>query len=251
MSGVVFYEGPSTIDGQPIVGIFTFGSKNSKTGNLIQSWILRSDIEPLTAIHNGSDESICGSCPLRGILVDNVNKERGCYVAVHTAPYQIYKCYKKGGYSTYDSSMKDMFKGSKVRLGSYGDPVAIPLYVWKRYIDLCDGQTGYTHQWKDGRYWRWRKYIMASTHSIEENELAKSKGWRTFRTVTSLSEQSKTEIVCPASAERGYIRTCETCMACNGTNGNSSRRDIVIIGHGRKAVTGPLIRTIERIKNGV
>lgn len=67
ITGVVFYEGPSRIDGAPIIGIATFGTSNEKTGNLVQTWILRSDVHPIDAINSGEDASICGSCPLLGL----------------------------------------------------------------------------------------------------------------------------------------------------------------------------------------
>ena len=245
MRGLVFYEGPSQIDGKPIVGIATFQTRNEKTGNLIQTWILRSDIEPIVAIHNGEDESICGTCPLRGYINNGQgNKDRGCYVAVHNAPYQIYKAYQNGRYPKYDKSHKDLFHGRKLRMGSYGDPVAIPRSAWKPLLDLTDGHTGYTHQWNVGKFWRWRELIMASTHTESENQSAKSKGWRTFRTVETIDDQVSNEIVCPASAEAGYKRSCETCMACNGSNGNPNRKDIVIVAHGRRSVIGSTKRTI-------
>ena len=52
-NGVILYEGPSELDGSPIVVIATFGSKNRKTGkgrkNLIQTWIMRQDVAPWDA----------------------------------------------------------------------------------------------------------------------------------------------------------------------------------------------------------
>ena len=69
--GLVLYNGPSSLDGELIVVIatgFRRSTANPKTGDMIQTWILRSDVAPFSAIHSGGDESICGSCPLRGIL---------------------------------------------------------------------------------------------------------------------------------------------------------------------------------------
>jgi hypothetical protein len=45
----VIYDGPSLIDGKPIVAIAQVNTGNRKTGNMAQTWILRSDIDPITA----------------------------------------------------------------------------------------------------------------------------------------------------------------------------------------------------------
>jgi hypothetical protein len=71
-NGVILYEGPSVIDGAPIVAIatgFKSPSSNDKTGTMIQVWILRADIAPHEAQKTGADESICGDCPMRPLLV--------------------------------------------------------------------------------------------------------------------------------------------------------------------------------------
>jgi hypothetical protein len=44
LRGVVLYEGPSELDGKPIVVVATFNSVNDKTGNMVQTWIIRSDM---------------------------------------------------------------------------------------------------------------------------------------------------------------------------------------------------------------
>ena len=72
-NGYILFEGQSMIDGQDIVMIatgFDKGSKNSKTGSMIQTWILCKDIDPREANKLGLDYSICGDCKLRGVAVD-------------------------------------------------------------------------------------------------------------------------------------------------------------------------------------
>lgn len=264
MPGFIFYEGPSRIDGQPIVGIATYGTSNAKTGDLVQTWILRSDIHPINAINTGADESICGSCPLRGRIADasertkktskfndtaTVNKERGCYVAVQNAPLQIYNGYKRGLYPHLTLEAQALLAGKGLRYGSYGDPVAIPMKYWDRLARYCTGKAepGYTHQWKDKKFSRWAKRVMASTHSLAENELAHSMGWRTFRTITDVSERAGNEIICPASTEGGFKATCETCGACNGRRDmNDVRHSVAIVAHGGDAKLGAVLSVIER-----
>jgi len=59
-NGAIVYQGPSMIDGAPIVAIvtgLTRKSKNEKTGNMAQVFILRADMSPLQAIASGADGS--------------------------------------------------------------------------------------------------------------------------------------------------------------------------------------------------
>lgn len=70
-NSIIVYDGPSIIDGKPIVVILTGladSSANGKTGNLVQSFIIRSDVEPHTALKTGDDVSVCGLCPHRPML---------------------------------------------------------------------------------------------------------------------------------------------------------------------------------------
>ena len=103
--GIVLYEGPSLIDGAPIVVIatgFQRPSANAKTGDMLQTWILRADVNPLQAIHTGRDVSVCGDCPLRGLLETRqrrtINRRLACYVAIHQAPLAVHDAYRRGRY---------------------------------------------------------------------------------------------------------------------------------------------------------
>ena len=84
--GYVLQRGKSPIDGKPFVVIATMESKNTKTGNMIQVWILREDINPVEAIATGDDYTVCGDCPHR----KQADGSRSCYVNVGQAPRQIY-----------------------------------------------------------------------------------------------------------------------------------------------------------------
>ena len=66
--GYVIYDGASLLDGKRIVAIaLTGNSKNTKTGAMVQTYIIRPDINPLEANKTGEDYSICGTCPHKGI----------------------------------------------------------------------------------------------------------------------------------------------------------------------------------------
>ena len=233
---MIFYDGPSMLDGMPIVGIatgFGKGSNNTKTGRgLIQTWILRSDISPTDAVHSGADESICGQCPHRGRLENGRNVERSCYVTVFQAPLVIWKAYKRGIYEHVDESdLPAKFKGLGVRLGAYGDPAAIPFTYWEEMISKASFHTGYTHQWRD--YPEFNSLCMASCDNTSDRAQAKMLGFRTFRIKSASEPRLNTEVICPASAEMGNKLTCDTCKACSGLMGKA-RADIVIDVHGAK-----------------
>lgn len=248
VKGVVFYEGPSLIDGQPIVAIATFKTANDKTGDVIQTWILRSDYHPMDAINAGHDVSVCGKCPLRGRIAAasertkegvftgaTTNKDRSCYVLVYTAPSQVWKSYKKGQYPVLDTKHRKLFRGKGLRYGAYGDPAAVPMENWEQLRSFVRGKSkpGYTHQWKLKKFSGWAKSVMASVHTVAEKLKANSAGWRTYRTIASVDELLPDEILCPASEEGGFRATCDTCGACNGRKGmDDLRRNIAIVAHG-------------------
>jgi len=174
----------------------------------VQTWILRRNVHPFAAIHNGGDKSICGDCPMRGIIDRSegrsVNRQRSCYVSVHQAPNGIWGAYKCGVYTTFDASKHlDLFRGRMIRLGAYGDPCAIPYASWTKPIDASIGRSGCTHQWRNGRFWRFRRLVMASVESIDQAKQAHDKGWRTFRTAPLGALPIVGEFSCPASAEAG------------------------------------------------
>lgn len=243
VGGIVFYRGPSMIDGSPIIGVATLQTANEKTGNLVQTWILREDMKPQEATRSGDDVAICGDCPLRGIIEKmadkNKNVGRGCYVLEYQAPNQVFRTYQAGGYVDFNAAEHaDILAGRSLRYGAYGDPTAIPLSAWNPIAKACtgDAQPGYTHQWKDKRFKGWKSRVMASVHSREDAELAWALGWRTFRTVTSIADIGKGEALCPASAEAGFRKTCIECGACDGRHDTKSKQDkrvsIAIPAHG-------------------
>jgi len=69
------WRGASPVDGTPIVLILTGlsplageQSDNSKTGAMVQSYILRQDMAPIVAVMAAADRAVCGDCPLRPAL---------------------------------------------------------------------------------------------------------------------------------------------------------------------------------------
>jgi hypothetical protein len=235
-NGLILWQGASRIDGAPIVAIVVGledASTNSKTGAMLQTYILRADIAPTDAIKTGADASICGDCPHRG---DGTGKGRTCYVNVGQGALAVYRAFLRGKYpqATIDQAQA-AGTARVVRLGTYGDPAAVPAHVWENLISRATAHTGYTHAWR-GIGSTYAHLLMASADSLADKVAAMSAGFRTFRVVLrGEAARLSDEAICPASAEAGKKLTCIACKACNGTATNR-RASIVIQAHGGTAV---------------
>ena len=236
--GYIVYEGPSAVDGAPIVVIVNKiegDSENDKTGGLVQTFIIRSDIPPYDALKSGDDASVCGDCKHRPILAEE-SGDPPCYVNVLWSVRAVYDAYKRGRYTKVTPAQAGrLLKGKRIRLGTYGDPGAAPLKMWQALIAFADGHTGYTHLWQRWTHHAtrkaWQKLVMASVDSVGEYLIAKSLGWRTFRVATDWYKIDN-EIRCPASKEAGNKTTCAECILCGGTT-TQTEKDILIIDHAR------------------
>ena len=241
----ILYSGPSLIDGSPIVAIAIIRSGNSKTGNMIQTHIIRGDISPLEASKTGQDYSICGDCKHRGTRTDNPLKKqaegRSCYVNLGQGPSQVFKAYKKGNYKpTTQQERQEIGRGRMIRLGTYGDPAAVPQSIWQDVLHASEGHTGYTHQHGSKTnpanpdiY----KKLMHSADTQQEALEAHAKGYRTFRVIPLKQWQDegkasllKNEISCPASKEAGARVQCKECKLCAGSD--TKGKNIAIVDHG-------------------
>lgn len=234
MPGNIIYEGRSLIDRKPIFVAAIWGSKNSKTGALLQTYIMRSDMDPRDANKSGEDRSICGGCQHRGIAHDDpafkLAKQRSCYVNMGQGPLIVYRSYKAGKYplATGASAVRQTGAGRLIRLGTYGDPGAVPRRVWDNLLHAAKGHTAYTHNGADP------SFAMVSADSLEQAQQAWASKYRTFRVVRSLDEVvRKSETVCPASAEAGYKAQCSDCMLCGGTSVKA--KSVAIVAHGSGA----------------
>tara|TARA_R110002126_G_scaffold239460_1_gene382828 strand:- start:83 stop:796 length:714 start_codon:yes stop_codon:yes gene_type:complete len=233
MPGFIFFRGPSPIDGAPLVAIATLKSANSKTGDMVQTWILRENISPLDAIATGADASICGNCTHRG----TAKRKRTCYVQVDRAPSSVWRAYHRGQYidlSNDPETIAMLVAGRIVRMGAYGDPAMVPVKQWRMLLAAAAGRTGYTHAWK--RMWAQalKEYVMASVDSVAEQDTARAMGWRTFRVRTESEPLESNEFACPASPEGGQRKQCITCKACDGAD-RAGKASAAIIVHGAMA----------------
>lgn len=248
-NGYTIYEGPSELDGSPIVALVTgyaIATANAKMGpSPLQTWILRSDMQPPEANRTGADAAICGDCPHRGWVDGDRNVGRSCYVFVEFGVRNVWLAWERGNYPLRDRFADIVRCGHArmVRLGSYGDPAAVPLWVWEGLTHGAAWHMGYTRQWQrcDPGF---KSLCMASVHSEAERDEAKAAGWRTFRTRTADQSLGAHEIACPASAEMGKKSTCEECRACSGLGGRA-RADVAIIAHGPIGRVGNFRRRAE------
>ncbi len=231
---MVIWRGTSRIDGvTPIVLIATYetgsgaASHNRKTGGMVQTWILRDDMEPHDALRNGADEAICGTCPHRSPASGGSG---ACYVTVFQAPLSTYRAYKRGNARPLDYSV---FAGRSIRFGAYGDPAAVPFHVWESLASVASSVTGYTHAWRycDPRFAR---FTMASCDSLEDHAAARSAGYRAFVVRERGTDKPAGMVTCPASDEGGKRTQCADCLQCGGTAAGR-KADITIMAHGASA----------------
>jgi len=236
---VVFYTGSSQLTGAPILVAAGAQTSNRKTGPMVQIWILRADMAPIAAVRSGGDEAICGQCRHRG---DGRGQARSCYVEWWRSPENIYQAITGTGRGTgknverasiYDFG--ELARGKQLRIGAYGDPVAVPLSVWAIVIQHAAGWTAYTHQWRLPIAQDYRTFCMASVDSEAEQVEAAALGWRTFRVRPTIQTRLLPgEIICPASEEAGHKVQCAECELCRGSS--RPAKNIVIAAHGQYAL---------------
>ena len=244
---MIIYDGPSMLDGAPIICVATINSKNPKA-DMIQTWIMRKDMSPREASALSLDSSVCGGCQHRHSL------NGSCYVQLWQAPRTVYEAYLRGNYDK-PSHIKNVTRAlatQEIRLGSYGDPVAVPYHVWESLLaQSCGGWTGYTHQWRtcDREF---SGIVMASCDSPEDVKLAQSMGYRAFYVRPEGSIVKNVEKVhgvsmihCRAKADDNV--TCSTCLACDGTRAGSkpsTAASVMIEVHGamRKRFSLPVVQ---------
>ena len=231
MPGSIIFRGPSQLDGAPIVVVAIWSSTNRKTGDMLQTYILRSDIDPLTANKYGEDFSICGDCALRGTPTLDPDKRqaegRACYVVLGQGPIVVFKGLQRGIYpdKTKPHERREIGRNRMVRIGTYGDGAAVDAQVWDDLLHSSLGHNAYSHN--GGDPWLY----MQSVDTLDAARSAWSSGFRTFRVVRDVSDIVRhNEILCPSS--RGV--QCVDCRLCGGTQVKAKSIAIVVHGNGAK-----------------
>jgi len=231
--GVVLHRGRSKFaDGNFVVIALLSESANDKTGGMIQTHIIVDGAaKPTDTVKDGTDAIVCGDCALRGLMGE---LGRACYVNLGQGPRMVHESYMAGKYAEYDPALHDeFFRGRSIRFGSYGEPVLIPIHIVRHLAGLCDGWTGYTHQWAKPEFAEYRAFFMASVHDQRGVDHATHNGWRFFLSTLDDADVPGT-ILCPASAEAGKRLTCIECGICNGRGPNDTpdRRSVRLKVHG-------------------
>ena len=181
-------------------------SSNSKTGNVIQTYLI--DKENIT--ERNIFGAKCSSCP----MVEN------CYVSrdkltVRRSLLKLITGEKTSYQFATLSQVLPYLNNRVIRLGSYGDPSSIPIDDLKQIVNASKAHLGYTHFWKviEPEY---SKYLMASTESLADSLLANVLGYRAFQVLLKdqpLHEVTDNSIEC-LNASHGL--TCEQCKLCKG-----------------------------------
>ena len=228
-TSVVLWSGPSMLTGDPIMVVASRvrePSSNSKTGDMIQIYILPLDTHPAHAWHRGGIESVCPSaCAHRS---DN---DKTCYVAWERLG-ALWLAARKAIAAGRVGVSDGYFKGAIVRFGAGGDPSAVPLAVWESVASDARGWSGYTANWRDLSE-DWALLFMASASTLPDVWRARSKGWRIYASSESPAMDTALSAagvkVCPSHT---VGLQCTACRQCDGTTRGARRPDYFIPLHG-------------------
>lgn len=230
-NGLILWEGPSRLDGSPIVVIatgLTTVTRNAKTGDMVQTYILQQDTHPLDSFQTDAGAAICGHCTHHG------TEQATCYVNWGQGPAMVWKCYKnpETGYAKLEGSALGVpgLVCRHIRFGSAGDPAMVPASVWIDLAQASSGWTGYTHQWREPWAADLQGICQASCDSFADYLEASSKGWQCYLVSKEKPAKGSGLIHCGASKERGKVTDCQTCGLCDGQTA-----DVWIMPHGKKA----------------
>ena len=207
---MIIYDGPSMLNGKPIVAILTNinnPSVNTKTGDMAQLTAMPKAIKPSDAVKTGEDDSVCGDCIRRPINAIQTGVKR-CYLN-YRAPNSIHRAYERGSYNT--GTVTQLNK--PLRLGMWGDPAAIPYDIVKGLADSTSKHTGYTHRWRE--FPEFNSICMASVDTEAQRLEANALGFRTYRVRDVGAPLMDGEIACPESDKSRNIQ-CADCGLCAG-----------------------------------
>lgn len=224
-TGMELYRGPSLLDGSPIVVILTLHSRNDKTGDMCQVYILRADMPPREAVESGEDKSICGECRHRH------HTGGACYVIPWQAPTRVWRTWQAGKYPVATSRHYNRIRGRAIRFGAYGDPAAAPVAIWERLSKVANSTTGYTHQVAKLESLDLLNHCMVSVDSEAEAIFYQGMKARTFRVKRPEEPILENEVYCPYYSPSEV--QCIDCGLCSSAYGNG--KSVVVNVHGQRA----------------
>lgn len=208
----IIYRGPSGIDNKPIVAFVVPRSRNTKTGDMEQLFIVRDEISPLEAQSKGEDKSVCGDCKMRR------SAGGSCYV--FQGLNSSWNAYKRGKYEDVP-----LDENRPLRATAYGDLAALPKGIIPKVFKNRKKHTAYTHGWRTNPHLK--DFAMASVDNISEKKEANDLGFRTFRVMKEYGELMLDEVLCPHYT---HGVQCDTCMLCSGNK--IKAKNVAVYVHG-------------------
>jgi hypothetical protein len=165
-----------------------------------------------------------------------------CYVD-QRAIMSVWNAYKRGSYPLATADDWQLFRDRIVRIGTYGDPFAVPMKIWRRLARRCMGWVGYTHQWRKPCAQCYADLFMASVDfTSDDAQLAQSMGWRTFTAIgPGQTPRPEHGIECLHASDG--IQCCD-CRLCDGNN-HPSASNVWTHAHG----SPPLMHSIQLTVN--
>lgn len=237
-TGVVIARGKSVFTGENLIAVATGlrrPSTNKKTGPLIQVYVLSHDESPSDQARSRRDKSICGHCKHRQGSLGT------CYVDLSRGADRVWAAFHSARYAQWTCDHAVLFANAVVRLTAFGDCAALPLDVWRPFIQVVRGNggfvLGYTHSWRvcDQGF---RDFCMASVDSKAEHVEANALGYRTFRIRLKGSPLLEHEIQCPADTHADVSSLCGvekgaiTCFECRACSGGPDGANVSLVPHG-------------------
>ena len=262
--GLLVYRGPSTmpelIAKTEVIGAVSFYSSNLKVGDEYQTWHFRADSHPVEARRYGQgDASICGegknACAFKAKPGQKVGP---CYPTGRTLS-GIWGSIGRGNYPQVEELAHEIglpvsetlaVVGSTpagVRLGAYGDPVAMPASIAHHLTRAAKERQGFTHQWRNVSRSEWPRMVMASCELPEQVSQAAALGWRTYtayppeltrqearRAIVNAAKGPRLIIAgCPGAAKDGLVDCAGCPIQCGGVELNKPWHVINAV-HGQK-----------------
>lgn len=234
------WEGNSPFNGEPIILLMSgmLASKNGKTGNMLQTYILLRDVRPAEAIKTGEDYSICANCPCRPITAKLDPDQAVCYVNTGNDGIDgMWDSYHAGKVLQMSNIDYLLIVNRELRMGSYGEPTAVPFDVWRKLLDAtgqAKNHTGYTSKWREPIAQEFKGYCQASCSSETEHLEAKNMGWYTYTHLPEGHPPIKNTVKCPYTKTNGV--KCRTCLLCNGAKTDVTVTDSGLAWKKRKAI---------------
>jgi hypothetical protein len=224
------------------IHIFRYGTTSNdkieadKKRKILQSYtfsrtqyelILQGLNDGMKTFFNNADSN-CLDCPFNSFGLCYTHKFNQ-YVGFLSMLKSVIRQYKDFyDIPTYNEDVKqqalNFAQNTYVRFGTYGEPSLHPTSLISDIVKVCDNWTGYTHQHQKRP--ELSGYFMASTHTIEEELIARNEGYRSF-----IATETKIDgiVNCPASAESGKKSTCSKCGLCSGTLGKGKKSVFILV----------------------